>query len=103
MIRSMEEFVSAFRAARCVSTPLVTVRTADPASTTNLLADTFRQGHQTPPLLGWDVIRDLFGIGKDVAEELARGSGPTDGRRCDFGGAETPPFRQTQGMVRSRG
>ena len=32
MIRSMEEFRSAFHAARCVSTPLVAVRTADPAS-----------------------------------------------------------------------
>jgi hypothetical protein len=30
MIRSMEEFASAFHAARCVSTPLVAVRTADP-------------------------------------------------------------------------
>jgi hypothetical protein len=68
----MEEFVSAFRAARCVSTPLVAVRTADPASTTNLLADTVKQGRRAPPLLGWDVIRGLFGIGKDIAEELAR-------------------------------
>ena len=72
MIRCMKEFVSAFRAARCVSTPLVAVRTADPASTTNLLADTVKQGRQPPPLLGWDIIRGLFGIGKDIAEELAR-------------------------------
>jgi hypothetical protein len=68
----MEEFVSAFRAARCVSTPLVAVRTADPASTTNLLTDTVKQDRRAPPLLGWDVIRGLFGIGKDIAEELAR-------------------------------
>ena len=72
MIRFMEEFVSAFRAARCVSTPLVAVRTADPASTTNLLTETVKQGRQPPPLLGWDVIRGLFGVGKDIAEELAR-------------------------------
>ena len=72
MIRSMEEFVSAFRAARCVSTPLVGVRTADPASTTQLLMETLKQGRELPPLLGWDVIRGLFGIGKDIGEELAR-------------------------------
>jgi hypothetical protein len=29
MIRSMEEFTSAFQAARCVSTPLVAIRTAE--------------------------------------------------------------------------
>lgn len=37
MIRSMEEFVSAFQAARSVSTPLVAVRTVDPASTTQFV------------------------------------------------------------------
>ena len=72
MIRSMEEFVSAFHAARCVSTPLVAVRTADPASTTQLLMETLKQGRELPPLLGWDVIRGLFGIGRDIGEELAR-------------------------------
>jgi hypothetical protein len=47
----MEEFVSAFRAARCVSTPLVAVRTADPASTTQLLIEALKQGRDLPPLL----------------------------------------------------
>jgi hypothetical protein len=31
----MEEFASAFQAAQCISTPLVAVRAADPASTTH--------------------------------------------------------------------
>jgi len=44
MIRSMEEFASAFHAARCVSTPLVAVRTADPASTTHFIIETLKQG-----------------------------------------------------------
>ncbi len=44
MIRSMEEFASAFHAARCVSTPLVAVRTADPASTTHFVIETLKQG-----------------------------------------------------------
>ena len=42
MIRSMEEFTSAFQAARCVSTPLVAIRTADPASTTHFITETLR-------------------------------------------------------------
>jgi hypothetical protein len=68
----MEEFVSAFHAARCVSTPLVAIRTADPASTTYFLTDTLKQSRQPPPLLGWDVIRGLYAIGKESGEELAR-------------------------------
>ena len=72
MIRSMEEFGSAFHAARCVSTPLVAVRTADPASTTYFLTDALKQSRQPPPLLGWDVIRGLYAIGKESGEELAR-------------------------------
>jgi hypothetical protein len=68
----MEEFGSAFHAARCVSTPLVAVRTADPASTTYFLIDTLKQSRQPPPLLGWDVIRGLYAIGKDSGEELVR-------------------------------
>jgi hypothetical protein len=44
MIRSMEEFTSAFQAARCVSTPLVAIRTADPASTTHFITETLKHG-----------------------------------------------------------
>jgi len=72
MIRSMEEFASAFQAARCVSTPLVAVRTADPASTTHFIIETLKQGRELPPLLGWDVVRGLYAIGRDSGEELAR-------------------------------
>jgi hypothetical protein len=35
MIRSMKEFAPAFHAARCVSTSLVAIRTADAAGTTH--------------------------------------------------------------------
>ena len=72
MIRSMEEFRSAFHAARCVSTPLAAVRTADPASTTHFIIETLKQGRKLPPLLGWDVVRGLSAIGKDSGDELAR-------------------------------
>ena len=78
MIRSMEEFVSAFHAACCVSIPLVAVRTADPASTTNFLIETLKQSRNVRPLLGWDVIRGLYAIGKDSGEELARVLGERD-------------------------
>lgn len=71
MIRSVEEFISAFHAARCVSTPLVGIRTADPASTTYFLTDALKQSRQPPPLLGWDVIRGLYAIGKESGEALA--------------------------------
>src|SRR5437868_1876337 len=53
MIRSIEEFASAFHAARCVSTPLVAVRTADPASTTHFVIEALKQGCELPCLLGW--------------------------------------------------
>ena len=79
MIRSMEEFRSAFHAARCVSTPLVAVRTADPASTTHFIIETLKQGRKLPPLLGWDVVRGLYAIGKDSGDELARLLGERQG------------------------
>ncbi len=72
MIRSMEEFASAFHAARCVSTPLVAVRTADPASTTHFIIEALKQGQELPPVLGWDVMRGLYAITKDSNDELAR-------------------------------
>ena len=72
MIRSMEEFTSAFHAARCVSTPLVAVGTADPASATHFVIETLKHGRQLPPLLGWDVARGLYAIGRDSGEELPR-------------------------------
>jgi len=72
MIRSMEEFTSAFHAARCVSTPLVAVRTADPASITHFIIETLKQGRELPSLLGWDVVRGLYAIGRDSGDELAR-------------------------------
>src|SRR5580700_10285030 len=72
MIRSMEEFRSAFHAARCVSTPLVAVRTADPASTTHFIIETLKEGRKLPPILGWDIVRGLYSIIRDSSDELAR-------------------------------
>jgi hypothetical protein len=68
----MEEFTSAFRAARCVSTPLVAIRSADPASTTHFITENLKQGQGLPVMLGWDVVRGLYAICRDSGEELAR-------------------------------
>jgi len=72
MICSMEEFASAFHAARCVSTPLVAVRTADPASTTHFVIQSLKQGCELTPVLGWDVMRGLYAVTRDSADELGR-------------------------------
>jgi hypothetical protein len=68
----MEEFTSAFRAARCVSTPVVAIRTADPASTTQFIIETLKQNRELPPLLGWDLVRGLYAISRNSGDELAR-------------------------------
>jgi hypothetical protein len=70
MIRSVEEFTSAFQAARCVSTPFVAIRTADPASTTHFIVETLKEGRELPPLVGWEMVRGLYAIGKDTGDEL---------------------------------
>lgn len=72
MIRSTEDFASVFRAARAVSTPLVVIRTADPASTTRLLVEIVRERAKALPVIAWDVMRGLYAIGPDSAEELGR-------------------------------
>jgi len=68
----MEEFTSAFQAARCVSTPVVAIRTADPASTTQFIIETLKQNRELPPLLGWDLVRGLYAISRNSGDELAR-------------------------------
>jgi len=78
MASSMEEFASVFRAARSVSTPLVAVRTADPASTIRFVTETVEQERRLPPVVAWDVMRGLWAIGKESSEELARALGDRD-------------------------
>jgi hypothetical protein len=72
MIRTMEEFASAFRAARAVSTPLVTVRTTDLASAIRFVTGAVKRGPRPPALITWDVMRGLYAVGQESAEELAR-------------------------------
>lgn len=75
MIRSMEEFTSAFRAARSVSTPLVAIRTADPASTTRLVTEAVQQHRSVPGVVAWDVMRGMRAATKGAGDALAHALG----------------------------
>jgi hypothetical protein len=71
-------FLKTFRAARRVSTPLVCVRTADPASTIELVVTKVLNGDAAAtPLLEWDVLRGIQGrndAGKLVATQILKGA-----------------------------
>jgi len=85
MIRSTEEFRVIVRAARRVGTPLVAVRTADPASAMTQVCEGVNGKQDPPALLIWDFIGGLQGrndAGKSavakVLGENSPGIGPGD-------------------------
>jgi hypothetical protein len=82
MIRSTEEFRLVFKAARRSGTPLVAVRTADPASAmVQVIACVNGTGEQTP-VLSWDFIGGLQGrneVGKSAAAKVLGESVPSLG------------------------
>jgi len=85
MIRSTAEFRAVVKAARRVGTPLLAVRTADPASAITQVCESSNGKHSPPPLLVWDFIGGLQGrndAGKSaVAKVLGENSaviGPGD-------------------------
>ena len=59
MIRTTASFAQAFHAARRVSTPLIAVRTPDPASAIQLILSTLKDDET--PALHWDAVRGLAG------------------------------------------
>src|SRR5881409_847305 len=61
MIRSTEEFRAAVKAARRVGTPLLAVRTADPASAITQACASVNGKQSPPPLLVWDFVGGLQG------------------------------------------
>src|SRR2546422_6823361 len=61
MIRSTEEFRAAVKAARRVGTPLVAVRTADPASAITQVCASVNGKKGETPFLIWDFIGGLQG------------------------------------------
>jgi hypothetical protein len=81
----MEEFKDTFRAAKWVSTPLIVVRSADPASTMHLIGhDLFDLKENDYPMVSWDVVegfKPVVDAGKPVAQVLAGQDQATFGRR----------------------
>jgi hypothetical protein len=59
VIRTTASFAQAFHAARRVSTPLMAVRTPDPASAIRLILSTLKDDET--PALHWDAVRGLAG------------------------------------------
>ena len=62
MIRNTEEFLAALRAARRASTPLVSIRTADPASAIALTTRSLNGDAEGTSLLSWDVMTGLSAL-----------------------------------------
>lgn len=62
MIRDTEEFLAALRSARRAATPLVAVRTADPASTIVLVQRSINGAVDSTPLVSWDVMAGLVAL-----------------------------------------
>ena len=82
MIRSTEEFRAVVKAARRVGTPLVAVRTADPASAITQVCVSVNGKQDPPPLLVWDFIGGLQGrndAGKSAAAKVLGENSPVIG------------------------
>ena len=76
MSDAMQSFLKTFLAARMVSTPLVAVRTPDPASSMRAISDEVEKisektGTQTP-LVSWDVMRGLVGLNQPGKRAVAK-------------------------------
>ena len=72
MTRSTEEFRCLFKAARRAGTPLVAIRTADPASAIAQITASISSAGETP-LASWDILNGLTGaneIGKAAVVKL---------------------------------
>ncbi len=63
VIRTTTDFAKAFRAARRVSTPLIAVRTPDPASSVQLVLSTLTGACGETAALQWDAIPARHGSG----------------------------------------
>ena len=83
MIRPMEQFVKTLLAARRVSTPLVAIRTADPALTVARIEEAVGKD---AAIVQWDIVRGLVRvndaggreIGKVLGERDSASVGPVD-------------------------
>lgn len=87
MGRPTEELVSAFKAARRVSTPLVMIRTTDPAAAVEALRNGLKPNEEKIPILAWDILRGLAGCNKAGKAEAKRVLG--DGEAAMVSGRPT--------------
>ena len=72
-IRPMEQFVKTLLAARRVSTPLVAIRTADPALTVARIEEAVGKD---AAIVQWDIVRGLVRLGQRRPRRCARGRLP---------------------------
>jgi hypothetical protein len=83
METAMDRFMETLKAARSVSTPLIAIRTTDPALTAARVQETVGK---KAPIVQWDVVRGLYHVNKSGEQELrkilgereAGGIGPAD-------------------------
>src|SRR5712691_9300549 len=75
MIRPMEQFVKTLLAARRVSTPLVSIRTPDPALTVAGIADTVGRD---AAIVQWDIVRGLVRVNDAGTKEIGKVLGERD-------------------------
>lgn len=76
MSHSTEEFRSLLKAARRAGTPLVAIRTADPASAVAQIA-TCVAAEKDTPLIAWDIVNGLAGRNEAGHAAIAKGLGET--------------------------
>ena len=74
-IRPMEQFVKTLLAARRVSTPLVAIRTADPALTVARIEEAVGKD---AAIVQWDIVRGLVRVNDAGAKEIGKVLGERD-------------------------
>ena len=75
------KLVTAFKAARRVSTPLIAIRTPDPSATVRTLVASMGPDGGKIPFLYWDIVRGLVGVnvaGKAMLGRLFEGAKPDE-------------------------
>ena len=75
MLRPMEQFVRTLLAARRVSTPLVSIRTADPALTVARIEEAVGKD---AAIVQWDIVRGLVRVNDAGAKEIGKLLGERD-------------------------
>src|SRR5258707_5505942 len=103
MIRPMEQFVKTLLAARRVSTPLVAIRTADPALTVARIEEAVGRD---AAIVQWDIVRGLIRVNGAGAKEIGKLVGERDSASvgavdalvaaCQLGEAAVPGVAHAQ-------